>query len=139
MKYISCIHALNIPCSLETCGDWHQSAIQWDKPQTRESNGSFYGEYGLEFGHRIPEHSGTFVVANTIRALLDLLYERNYPVAQGMNKDYICNSKYDDEVFSKVYEMHNLPHWPEIDNFMFKEYGIKWLDSGKSNYERIRR
>ena len=29
MKYISGINALNLPCSLDTCGDWHTSALQW--------------------------------------------------------------------------------------------------------------
>ena len=34
MKYVTGIHALNIPCNLETSGDWHMSAIQWEHPNT---------------------------------------------------------------------------------------------------------
>lgn len=133
MQYITGIHALNLPCNLKTCGDWHKSAIQWENPQIRESDISFYGEYGLEPNHLIPCHTGTFVVANTIRALLDLLYERNYAVAQGMREDFICNENYNDEVFKKVYEMRNLYYWNEINCFMGKEYKCKWLDFLKRN------
>ena len=118
MQYITGIHALNLPCNLETSGDWHQSAIQWSHPQLRESDVSFYGSYGLEEGHHIPEHKDTYIVANTIRALLDLLYEQNFCIAQGMNKDFICNDYYDNEVFSKVYEMHVIPYWSKINDFM---------------------
>ena len=89
MKYITGIHALNLPCQLETCGDWHQSAIQWAYPQMRESAGSLFGDYGIEGNHCIPEHPGeTFYVANTIRACMDLLYEGNFALAQGMKDDH---------------------------------------------------
>lgn len=131
MQYITGIHALNLPCNLDTCGDWHQSGIQWENPQMRESDGSFFGSYGLENGHKIPEHEGRYTIANTIRALLDLLYEKNFPVAQGMNNDFICNESYDEEVFAKVYEMRNLPYWEDIRQFMCREYKLKWID-----YER---
>lgn len=45
MKYISCIHDLNLPCSLETCGDWHTSALQWVDLHMRESDNSIFGNY----------------------------------------------------------------------------------------------
>ena len=48
MKYISLIHALNIPCHLETCGDWHASSIQWENPHILESDHSLWGDYGIE-------------------------------------------------------------------------------------------
>ncbi len=48
MKYISGIHALNLRCSLQTCGDWHQSGIQWKMPTVRESSNSLFGDYGIE-------------------------------------------------------------------------------------------
>ena len=128
MTYITGIHALNLPCNLDTCGDWHTSAIQWEKPQTRESNNMFFGEYGIESGHDIPNHKGTYYVANTIRACLDLLQEGTFTVAQGMNDDFICNEKYDEEVFEKVLEMKTLENWNEIDSFMKREYRVKWLN-----------
>jgi len=131
MKYVSLIHALNIPCSLETCGDWHISSIQWEKPNILDTENSIFGEYGIEKNKIIPEHKEKFAIANHIRALLDLLYIGNFTVAQGMNKDFICNSKYDMEIFNKVIIMRNLPHWEKIDKFMIKEYLGKWVEFKK--------
>ena len=128
MRYITGIHALNLPCSLETCGDWHRSAIQWSQPTFRESKHSFFGAYGVEMDVSIPEHSETFAVANHIRALLDLLEAGKFSIAQGMNKDFICNDSYTEEIFEKVASMKSLPHWYEIDCFMGREYYGKWLD-----------
>jgi hypothetical protein len=111
-----------------TGGDWHRSALQWDKPRTRESNESIYSEYGIEYCSSVPENKGTFAVANHIRALLDLLELENYSLAQGMNKDYIGNDGYTNEIFDKVSLMKALPHWTTIDSFMGREYYGKWLD-----------
>ena len=134
MEYVTGVHALNLRCELDTCGDWHQSAIQWETPNTKDSDGSFFGSYGIETGHRIPEHDGEHCVANTIRALLDLLYDRRFSAAQGMNEDFVCNPKYDHEIFDKVSEMRDLPYWNEIDEFMNKEYRVKWLDYKEANH-----
>ena len=40
MQYLSGIHALNLQCSLDTSGDWHQSALRWKDLDWRESDGS---------------------------------------------------------------------------------------------------
>ena len=131
MRYITGVHALNLPCSLETCGDWHCSALQWEKPNIRESEHSFFGDYGIEQDVTIPEHAETYAAANHIRALLDLLELGKFSVAQGMNRDFICNDRYTEEIFDKVYSMKSLPGWHEIDRFMGREYYGKWL-----NYKR---
>jgi hypothetical protein len=128
MQYITGIHALNLPCSLETCGDWHRSALRWKDITFMDTENSFFKDYGIETQKHIPEHDETFAVANHIRALLDLLETRKFSVAQGMNNDFICNDGYTPEVFDKVAKMKELPHWPEIDRFMGKEYYSKWLD-----------
>ncbi|MBQ2611326.1 MAG: hypothetical protein IJT85_09530 [Ruminococcus sp.] len=128
MLYVTDIHALNLPCSLETCGDWHTSSIQWEQPHIRESEGSLFGDYGIEKERVIPEHTGKYNVANHIRAILDLLEEGKYSIAQGMNKDYICNNSYDDEVFDKVFLMRKLKNWDRINQFMEKEYMMKWVN-----------
>lgn len=127
MRYITGIHALNLPCKLETSGDWHTSAIQWDFPKVKESTGSLYGDYGIEQHKRIPEHTGEFNVANHIRAILDLLEAGLFSIAQGMNNDFISNSEYDNEIFDKIYEMKSLDNWQEISDFMAKEYKMKWI------------
>lgn len=127
MLYITGIHALNLPCGLETCGDWHVGAIQWERPRTKESTGSLFGDYGIEHNKSIPEHEERFSVANHIRAILDLLEDGLFSVAQGMNDDFICNPAYDGEVFDKVYEMRALSRWQAISDFMGKEYRMKWV------------
>lgn len=126
MLYITGIHALNLPCHLSTSGDWHQSALQWDNPQIRESNEMFYKDYGIELEHAIPEHTEKYNIANTLRALLDLLYEQNFSLAQGAKEDFIGNSDYDEEFFNQVWKMNSLDYWDKIDSFMNKEYRMKW-------------
>jgi len=128
MQYITGVHALNLPCSLLTCGDWHCPAIQWKRPKFRESTKSFFGDYGIEPCTCVPEHEGTYAVANHIRALLDLLELGNFSLAQGMNNEFICNDNYTAEIFDKVATMTDLPHWLDIDRFMGSEYYGKWLD-----------
>ena len=127
MKYITGIHALNLPCNLITDGDWHCSALRWKDIMFNNTEDSFFKDYGIEYGKHIPNHEDTFAVANHIRALLDLLEMGNFSVAQGMNKDFIGNDYYNDEILSKVASMKVLPNWLEIDQFMGKEYYGKWL------------
>ena len=131
MKYITGIHALNLNCSLETTGDWHQSAIQWDNPKTKESEKSIWGEYGIETNSHVPHNEGVFYVANHVRALLDLLEEGNFSVAQGMCNNYIDNPKYTKDIFDKVSLLKNHPLWDKIDSFMGKEYKMEWLNFRK--------
>jgi len=128
MLYVTGVFALNISCELETCGDWHQSALQWANIPLLESKESIFGDYGIEFNKNVPEHTETFAVANHIRALLDLLQDGKFSTAQGMNSDYICNVKYTDEIFQKVSLLQNNVNWNEIDNFMKKEYLSQWND-----------
>lgn len=127
MLYLSGIHALNLPCALLTCGDWHMSGINWNSIVLLDSDKSIFYDYGIEQNKIIPENTGTFNVANHIRALLDLLAQGKYSVAQGMNEDFICNDLYTEEIFQKVSLMKNLENWPEIDRFMGHEYYSKWL------------
>ncbi|KLU59358.1 hypothetical protein CEB3_c43440 [Peptococcaceae bacterium CEB3] len=128
MLYVSGIHALNLPCALQTCGDWHASGIDWTNVALMDSNKSIFRNYGIEPHKVIPDHKGTFNVANHIRALLDLLAQAKYSLAQGMNKDFICNDQYTEEIFNQVARMKDLKNWPKIDRFMGQEYYSEWLD-----------
>lgn len=128
MKYITGLHALNLPCSLLTCGDWHQSALQWKEPFMRNSKDSVFGEYGIETGKTIPEHREKFNVANHIRAILDLLELRKFPLAQGMRDNFICNASYTNEIFQQVLKLRYVPYWEEINGFMGREYYREWLN-----------
>lgn len=128
MIYLSGIHALNLPCDLQTCGDWHTSGIDWKGIALLNSDNSIFGDYGIECDRTIPENDGTFNIANHIRALLDLLAQGRFGLAQGMNKDFICNDVYTEEIFRKALLMKPLDNWPDIDRFMGREYHSKWLD-----------
>ncbi len=128
MRYITGQHALNIPCSLLTCGDWHQSALQWHTPFFRDSKDSIFGAYGIENNKEIPGHSGKYNVANHIRALLDLMELGKFTLAQGMNRDFICNEAYTKEIFSQALRLEQSFFWRDIDRFMGKEYCAAWLD-----------
>ena len=127
MKYITGIHALNIPCSLLTSGDWHMSAIQWEHPTMMDTDTAFFGNLWIE-QHKIPPDFQRLVpVANHIRACLDLLEMRDYIKLQGMKEDYICHDAYQDLIFSQVLKMRSLPYWKEISRFMESEYFMDWV------------
>jgi len=128
MYYLSGIHALNINCDLETCGDWHQSGIQWSNLVLLDSEKSIYGDYGIETNKKVPGHTNTCNVANHIRALLDLIQQGNFCTAQGMKENYICNESYTQEIFQKVSVMRNFSNWTDIDGFMTREYYSKWME-----------
>jgi hypothetical protein len=133
MRYITGIHALNLPCSLATCGDWHASALRWKNITFRDSEQSIFGLYGIEYGVKIPEHDKTYAAANHIRALLDLLELGRYASAQGMREDFICNDGYTEEVFKQVALMKSLANWCDIDHFMGREYLLEWLTYREKN------
>ena len=131
MKYLSGIFALNLMCKLDTYGDWHTSAIDWKKIKFWESDGSVWGNYGIEENRHIPDNTGKFNVANHIRALLDLISIGYFPTAQGMRDNFICNDKYTPEIFAKVSMLKSSPLWNKIDQFMSKEYMMQWINYKK--------
>lgn len=134
MMYLTNLHALNLPCSLDTCGDWHTSALDWSKLSLKNSENSIYGDYGIEPNKAVPEHSERYNVANHIRAILDLISERKFSLISNFKDDFICNDTYTQEIFDKVYEL--LPS-NDIDTFMRKTYGRRWRKwIGEKNMER---
>ncbi len=132
MKYVTGIFALNLPCSLLTCGDWHCSALRWNNVNLQESTETVFGDYGIETDKEIPEHEGKYNVANHIRALLDILVDGKLTLAQGMCKDFICNDDYSQEIFEKVLLLKDNANWKKIDEFMKKEYMLKWINYTKT-------
>lgn len=127
MKYITGVHALNLPCALNTTGDWHMSWLQWDHPKMLDSKMSVYGDWGIEPNHNIPEHEGVFPVANHIRACLDMLETGDFYHPQGMRDDFICWDAYTPLIFEKVMLLQDLPYWDKIKHFMEKEYRGQWF------------
>lgn len=128
MKYITDIHALNLPCALGTTGDWHTSSLQWKHPRMLESSTSVFGDWGIEKNRNVtPLGNKKYAVANHIRALLDMLAQNRFTVAQGMNGTFIDNSCYDNVIFNKVLLLKPCSNWENIDKFMTQEYKMKWL------------
>ena len=127
MQYVTGLYALNLPCTLNTWGDWHTSALRWDRVRIADTEKMFFGEYGIERNKQIPEHTERYNVTNHIRALLDLMQMGLFSVAQGMRDDFIGTREYDDEIFEKVYSMRDLENWTAIDRFMGQEYMMRWI------------
>jgi len=126
MRYLTGKHALNLPCSLDTVGDWHFNALRWVDLSLGETATSVFGDYGIEQNVYIDRLGYSMPVANHIRALLDLIQQGKFSVAQGMRRKIIDNDEYDTEIFEKVLLLKDQPNWPEIFQFMGKEYGSKW-------------
>ena len=135
MKYITDIHALNLPCSLGTTGDWHTSALQWKTLHIEESDNSPFGNWGIEIDSEvsIPENPDcTLPVANHLRALLDMIEQGRFSLAQGMNGNFIDDDTFNDEIFEKVSLLKDYPNWCDIDSFMEREYKMAWV-----NFKRL--
>lgn len=129
MLYVTGVHALNLEDSLETCGDWHNSGIRWDNVRFRETEGSIFGDWGIEGLAEIPEHGGKYMFANTLRAVLDLMEEGVLlGWLKGFRNDFFCTDKYNDVFFEKVYELRKLNHWEGINELMTREFMQEWLD-----------
>lgn len=133
MKYITGIHALNIPNSLDTCGDWHASALQWKNIQTLESTGSVWESWGIESSKTIPEH-GTelFYVADDLRAILDIMgVYKDIKYLRGFRNDFLCTDKYNKEFFEKVIMLRTADNWEDIDKLMSTEFMWEWVNFKK--------
>lgn len=127
MEYLSGMKALNIPCKLNTSGDWHLWCFNWDKNELLNSSDSIFHEYGIEKNKKLP-NGEVLNVANHIRACIDMIANSEFNLAQGMRHDFICTEEYDDEVFNLVLRLKDNSNWQEIDKFMGKEYKMKWLN-----------
>ena len=137
MLYISGIHALNIEDSLETCGDWHTSALQWERIDLLDSDKTIFKDWGIETDKSIPEHEELYNVANTLRAILDLMVKGSTGYLKGFRDDFICTDIYNQEFFEKVVVLRDLPHWNDINNLMKREFMFEWDNFVSHNKDRI--
>ena len=126
MLYISGIHALNIEDSLEICGDWHTSALQWKNIKLLDSDKTIFKDWGIETDKRIPEHEELYNVANTLRAILDLMVKGSLRYLKGFRNDFICTDIYNLEFFKKVWMLRDLSHWEDINKLMKREFMFDW-------------
>ena len=137
MLYISGIHALNIEDSLETCGDWHTSALQWERIDLLDSDKTIFKDRGIETDKSIPEHDELYNVANTLRAILDLMVQGSLGYLKGFRNDFICTDIYNLEFFKKVWMLRDLSHWADINKLMKREFMFEWDNFVSHNKDRI--
>lgn len=126
MIYVSGIHALNIEDSLETCGDWHTSALSWSTLDLRDSSKSVFGSWGIESNKKVPEHEELYNVANTLRAVLDLMSDGQVGYLRNFRDDFFCTDKYNEEFFRQVILLRDNKHWNEINDLMKHEFMYEW-------------
>ena len=126
MKYVTGIYALNLPSPDGTPGDWHFSSLNWERPLIEDSEKSPFGEWGLHVAE-VPR-LGRAVVANHVRACLDMIGAGNFGTVQGMREYYIDDESYTPVIFAMVSRLRNTPQWKEIDDFMGREFRCQWLD-----------
>ena len=127
MDYITGIQALNIRCTLDTCGDWHSVCMDWSNPTISNSETSVFKEWGLEGPKSVPDNSKKYYVANHIRACLDLMEKGQTRFLYGMRDDFICNDNYSRVIFEKVIQLKDSCYWLDINNLMIHEYRMQWL------------
>ena len=112
MQYITGLYALNIPCKLNTSGDWHRGSLDWDNPTTKESTNSIFGDWGLE------PYRDTYK-ANHLRAILDIMEDgEKLPLIDNFHSDFISSSEYDEIFKEKVSLLKDVPHWREVECLM---------------------
>lgn len=126
MQYISGIYALNIEDSTECCGDWHTSGLDWNLVDMRESSTSLLKNWGIEQNKEIPEHSNLYNVANTLRAIIDLMIDNKLDYLKGFRNDFIMVDIYNTEFFEKVFMLRDLYNWSDINNLMKREFMFLW-------------
>lgn len=127
---------MNIPCGLLTTGDWHTYCYNWENPETAESEGSIFGDYGIEGPREVFPIEGEHYIADHIRASLDLIAAGRFGLAAGMKEDYISNDGYTPEIFEKVMQFRSTGLWPCVDDFMNREYRMEWIRY-KNNVSQI--
>lgn len=88
---------------------------------------------GIESNKKIPEHEETYFVANTLRAILDMLIDGRTSFLKGFRDDFICTDKYNGVFFEKVYMIRDLPNWKDILQLMKREFMLEWDSFIKSN------
>ena len=138
MLYITGIQALNIADSTECCGDWHTSAINWGSLNIVDSSDSLFKDWGIEYNKHIPDHEEYYNVANTLRAILDMLQDESFlGYLKGFRNDFICTDIYNDLFFSKVYMLKDLSHWSGINELMKREFMWSWDEFLKKDEFKI--
>lgn len=129
MKYITGYHALNLPCSLGTTGDWHRFCYDWENPRTKDSDKSIFGEYGIETNRDL-----SFVglgknckVANHIRACLDIIEDGYLGGIKFFTSDFLDDDpKIVDKMLQQCLLFKSTDKWDDVNSFLNKEKYREW-------------
>ena len=124
MKYLSGLHALKLRCSLNTHGYWKDISVKWKPLPLSESDGSIWGEYGIEENQFC--HGEYLKTANHIRAALDLLNNCEFDQLNGIGINLFEEKAYIIEFFEKALLLKDHPGWKEISGFLSDEFQEKW-------------
>lgn len=134
MKYITGIESLNLSCKLNTCGDWHNTLVNWNNLHFRESNDSIFGNWGIEVGREV--NGKVINVANHLRAILDLMVDGHTNYLKFFYKDFIGTDKYNKDLFDKVIMLKNRENWTEINKLMQHEFMSDWDEYVGNSYKK---
>lgn len=127
MLYITGIQALNIEDSTDCCGDWHTSSQDWSNLNIVDSDKSIYKDWGIETNKKIPSRDDRYNVANTMRAILDMLQDESFlGYLRGFKDDFFCTDNCNNIFFEKVILLRDLPHWNKINHLMKMEFMWDW-------------
>ena len=125
MKYITGKQALEIQFMRDNGG---ASANPPDFTQLTLENteDSLLGSYGIETGFTVPQHDGTFAVADTVRALIDLIVSCRFSEAEGFRQQPYWHESLMPELFYRVWVFYGYPMWEAVATFLWQECGKAW-------------
>ena len=131
MKYISGYLAMGVECELPTPGKWNitkQEFLDDELFKSRESDDSPFKNFGIEKDKLVPYREFCcFNVANHVRAYLDMLYDGEFELLDGMFAECINNAKARQDIFMCVYgKLRHLACFSKVNEFMEKEFGNAW-------------
>ncbi len=76
----------------------------------------------------IPEHEEHYNVANTLRAVLDLIETGHLRYLKNFRDDFFCTDKYNQEFFEKVWLLRGMFNWEDINHLMKYEFRFECVD-----------
>lgn len=132
MIYVTGPAAFNVPCKLDSCGSWNCPKETFFAnggiPETKESDGSLLGDFGIEKDKIIPYHDeDLFNVANHVRAYLDMLCDLRFDELRDVFFTNICSAKCRGLIFHEVrFKFGKHEKYKLIHDFMIEEFGNAW-------------
>lgn len=131
MKYLSGIHALNVPCEEYGNMDWHRGSLDWSKEYLLENNKllesekSILKEWQINREIQIVGFQDKVKVASIVRAICDMILNKEFTYIEGV-KNYLCLEKQQvEDICYKIKEVYNEDE--EIEEYMGYNFTIFWM------------